>query len=75
MDLWLSIFRGDDPLHFSAAINRYIHDGGVFWPYPGEIADLMPSDDSCATLKEIGDLRYTSRKDARELQAIINKRR
>lgn len=43
MNLWLGIFAGDEFRNVWAGVRMYINRGGKYWPYPGEIADLMPS--------------------------------
>lgn len=45
--LWHGVFQNDDFSHVWAAVRMYIRNGGKYWPYPGEIADLMPSCSYC----------------------------
>jgi hypothetical protein len=63
VSLWHGIFAGDSYETVWAGVRRYIHDGGRYWPYPGEIADLMPAYD--VDVQALCELRYTTRAAAR----------
>ena len=39
---WTDIFSGEDVDRVWAGVRRYAHDGGIYWPYPAEVADAMP---------------------------------
>lgn len=64
---WAAIFAQTPCEHISAAIHRYIRDGGRYWPYPGEIAERLPNDPGIP-LRDIMEGRYTSKRDAKELE-------
>lgn len=61
--LWHSIFASEYYTHVWAGIRRYIHDGGKFWPYPGEIIASMPAGDPDADA--LRDLKYETRAQAK----------
>lgn len=65
---WCGIFSQTPIEHMIAAFHRYVMDGGRYWPYPGEIAERLPHD-PCVSLRDVMDGRYTTKRDARELEA------
>lgn len=69
---WCSIFSTEQYSHVWAGVRMYIHNGGKFWPYPGEIADLMPSSPWCEN-SELRDLLYQTRAQARIEQERIER--
>lgn len=64
VSLWLGVFARDSYADVWAGVRMYIHNGGKFWPYPGEIADLMPASPWCDNA-ELRDLSYQTRAQAR----------
>lgn len=69
VNLWQGIFAGDDFAHVWAGVRMYIHNGGKWWPYPGEIADMMPA---CTWLEgdSLKTLAYRTRAQAKADEAI-----
>lgn len=65
VDMWLGIFAKESYADVWAGVRMYIHGGGKFWPYPGEVADLMPSSPWCDNA-ELRDLTYKTRAQARD---------
>lgn len=60
---WECVFASDTYERVLAGVRRYIHDGGRWWPYPGEVADCMPTAD--ADDEAIRTLRFFTRAQER----------
>lgn len=72
VNLWLSVFAPDEFRNVWAGVRMYINRGGKYWPYPGEIADLMPA---CPYLEndELRNLTFKTRAAAKIEAARLEK--
>lgn len=68
LESWCGVFAADRYEHVWAGVRMYARNGGVYWPYPGEIADMMPAGDWYED-KALRDLSFRTRARQREIEA------
>lgn len=65
IDTWCDVFSADRYVCVYWAACRYIHEGGKFWPYPGEISALLPAND-CIDEDSLKSMSYQTVEQKKE---------